>query len=416
MNKNNLDQWKNETEHIHSKDINPLIHQSMKKAKHDTLVHHIKVVSLCFFLPVALFTTLINTSQQFVSAINHYSIIGDLSKMLTFNPSIYYARNTDYFKKIDQTFEKDTYQLYVESMIVDEDMAVVFYKVKLKDNEHHFEKWNFNNYRDKTAIIPSGINMDPNELQYVQFNPEEIISDTTFEFEFSLDDNTDPNEITRFNVENDLSKLAQPQTFKLNQTVEFEGQKITIQSIDVYPMSTNIIVSQDPNNTHEILNYLFAFYDENGNKIAEFKNGISGQEIDEFTDSIKLEAPYGLKNKLTLVLEEVRWVEKEGADILFDPVTKKIQNLPSNLIFDSYDEEKVILKPDLNSIETSKDTVYTFEGIDATTYFSASGKEIWIIIPYTSFQENEDQMLVLKNTYGKMHQINLNITTIDLEH
>lgn len=416
MNNNNLEQWQNETNRTYSNDIDQLINHSIKKAKHDTFVHRIKMFSMILFLPFALFVTLVNTSQEFVSAINDVPILGNLANILNYNPSIYYARNTEYFQRIDQTFETDDYKLYVESMIVDEDMAVLFYKVKLKTQEHHFESWKFNNYQNQTSIFPSGISKDPNELQYVQFNPKESIADNTFEFEFSLDDNSDPREITRFTVENDLSKLAQPQTFVLNKTIEFEGQKITLQQIDIYPMSTNITVSQDKKNTFKIFNYLFAFYDKEGKRIEGIHNGVSGQKIDDFSETVKLEAPYGLENELTLVLEEVRWIEKEGSDIIFDPVKKEIQNLPNNLTLDYFDEEKITFKPVLNSNETSKDRIYTFD--DATGAISAvntSGSERWIIVPFTAFKKNDKQMLVLKNTYGKMHQLNLNITTINLD-
>lgn len=416
MNTNHLDEWKENTDFNDNIDLSSLINKSMKKAKHDQLIHKIKICSFTFLIPFAIFITLINTSQKFVSAIDDVWLLGDLVNMFKYNPSIYYARNSDYFQKIDRTFETKDYTLYVESMVVDEDSAVLFYKLTANNRLLNAidQDWTFVNYENYAGIIPIEAE-NPNELSYVQFDPIDTIQSGELKFRFLLKnmDKSFVSEKTEFTVKCDPSKLGKAITYNFNQVVEFDEQKITIEKIEIYPLRTRLFVSQDVNNTYEILNFDFSLYDQNGKKCEGIHNGITASQLSDTSSMIMLENPYNLNGKVSLKLDNIRWVEKATKNIIYNPLTQEIQNIPSNMCLDDINDDSISLR-----VLEKTDHLYSF-GADNVTISSTLDEndqyEVLIKIPFTSFSKTKDHLLSIENNYGENHPVNKIITELSLK-
>ena len=112
--------WKESTEFNQTLINQSMIESSKKRARRTKFIRKVRLCSM-LLVPLLTFTILVNTSQQFVSAMNDVPFLNKIVDIFKYNPSIYLARNTDIYQKIDKTYKTDKYILYIESMVVDED-------------------------------------------------------------------------------------------------------------------------------------------------------------------------------------------------------------------------------------------------------------------------------------------------------
>lgn len=121
--------------------------------------------------------------------------------------------------------------------------------------------------------------------------------------------------------------------YPIEQILEIEGQKITFESITVYPTRTLLHVAYDPENTKKI----FAFDDltivnEQGEEWGRIVNGVSGSKLDENHEILYFQSNYfTVPQTLRLQGHRIRALDKEQAKVTLDLEKGQIIDGPSGL-------------------------------------------------------------------------------------
>lgn len=347
MNKDDLKQWKEKTDEIDF-DINRNQIQSiMKKAHHDQMIHRIKSCCISILFPLFIFIGLVNTSQDFVSAINGLPLLTPLVRLLEYNPSIYLARNDEIFQKVDQTFENEDFSLYIESMVADESQIVLFYKINPKTNNINaatslqFKLLN----AEACYVVDNAINK--NELDYIAFlfdKPKQLKKLEVEVFFNNLLEEYSSEKISLV-LENDLTKTFPGQEYAINKTLNVENQIFTIENIIVYPLRTIISTKEDPKNSKDILNYDFDIILKDKTLVDGIKKGVSSTFMNDYEQTTILESPYLLDMNFELRLNQIEWINKEDKELVFDVETETFEHFPTYMHYfvENYVENSAII-------------------------------------------------------------------------
>ena len=398
--------WKESTEFNQT-----LINQSMKELskKRAYRTKFIRKVQLCSILlvPLLTFTILVNTSQQFVSAMNDVPFINKIVDIFKYNPSIYLARNTDIYQKIDKTYKTDKYTLYIESMVVDEDQIVLYYQVNSEEKIQSA----FFTPNDYWPCGASAANFQLNQLSFESIDPDEIISLDEFNFTFEASDTKGKliGESLNITIQNDLSKVQKAKVIDLNKEVEIQGQKLIIEKIEVYPLRTLVYTTEDENNTMDILQVFYSMKTKDGQKVERVINGTSGMYVDEDTYVYILESPYTLDDEFELYIDDIRWVEKETQNLVYDKETKTFEYLPDYIEIIEADDNTL-------SVRVTGNYKAAYGGLNGMVF---SGKDHeWIaeddyvsfcLLIYYDDLEFENNKTIIPNDIGYMSEVNQSI-------
>lgn len=410
-----MNEWKENSEMNTSLIHDSMITSSIKKAKRDHRIKVIQTFSVLIFVPILTFTILVNTNQQFVSAINEMPIMSDLIDMFKYNPSIYKARNTDGFQKIDKSYVTDDYTLYLESMVVDEDQIAIYYEVKtnLSDNDYIYEM-QIQEYGFSTSYPIGGWKF--NELTATVIDPRETISLDNFTLEFKIEKSTYPNEqigkTMIVEINNDLSKIVKANITEINQEMMIEDQKVIIEKIEVLPLRSIVYIEQDPNNSKEIRNFELYMKSENGEIIEEVRSGISSFGTNDHINAYVLESPYTDKGKYDIFIKNVRWINKDDKEIIYNKDTNTCENLPSYIDYlglnDNEIRFKVTVQPDSNfEFGDYVEANYTENEDGSRSY------EVFFMLDELEFNENSESILIDRTGY--IYEVNEQITTIEIK-
>lgn len=398
--------WKDSSEYHESLINDAMIYSSIKRAKKDHRIFLTKCLSF-ILIPLLTFTILINTNQQFVSALDEIPIVNHIIEILKFNSSIYLARNSDIFQPIDQTYETDDYILYLESMIVDEDQMIFFYQFNTKNHIKENAQLSFNilNYKKDYSIDQFDPEQNNQELLYFIFDPEESININKIQLEVNLKIEEDIiGEPLYITIHNDLNKVIKGKEITLNKEMIIDNQKIYIEKLTVYPLRTIITLSENTDNTYRILEYEFSIKTDDSQKINQIKNGVTAKYYQDYTE-IMLESPYLIDNDFSLYLDHIYWVEKDKEDLIFDLNTNTFINLPDHWKLISVDDEYI-------KVFVEDVTGRSYMGLGCS-YISQSDDGYELGIQIDTLDINENNQAVIKNDIGTLHEVNREVEKVN---
>lgn len=164
-----------------------------------------------------------------------------------------------------------------------------------------------------TAVFPLNYDNPSFEFKLVLDNPEQ----TTFHFPFTL-----------------TKEIKKTVTYPIEQTIEMDGQKLTVHELTISPLRAGITLSPDAENTMQIL-YIeqIQLMDENGEEWGSITNGISGWGGNyDSTRTLFIQSNYFRKPKqLFLKLGGIQALPKKDHYIELDFSKKEIIYQPSDL-------------------------------------------------------------------------------------
>lgn len=134
------------------------------------------------------------------------------------------------------------------------------------------------------------------EYQFVKpFSFKEL----KFNFEFiTVIDNKEIKFLIPFELKENVKKQI---TYPINQVVEVENQKMTIEEMIVYPLRIGVKVAFDPANTKEILGFEdMRLENENGEVWSSIANGIVNTTLSKYEKCI-ISNQIILKNQRTFI-------------------------------------------------------------------------------------------------------------------
>ncbi|TWT01564.1 DUF4179 domain-containing protein [Planomicrobium sp. CPCC 101079] len=122
-------------------------------------------------------------------------------------------------------------------------------------------------------------------------------------------------------------------TYEMNEEVEVEGQKFTIENVTIHPLRVGVKIAFDPANTKKILQFEdMRLEDENGEIWSSISNGISAHgDIDDGELTYFLQSNYFEKpEELYLRINKMQAVDLEDAYFLVDTDKEKLLHSPKD--------------------------------------------------------------------------------------
>ena len=195
----------------------------------------------------------------------------------------------------------------------------------------------------------------------------------------------------------------------MNKEVEIQGQKLIIEKIEVYPLRTLVYTTEDENNTMDILQVFYSMKTKDGQKVERVINGTSGMYVDEDTYVYILESPYTLDDEFELYIDDIRWVEKETQNLVYDKETKTFEYLPDYIEIIEADDNTL-------SVRVTGNYKAAYGGLNGMVF---SGKDHeWIaeddyvsfcLLIYYDDLEFENNKTIIPNDIGYMSEVNQSI-------
>ena len=150
-------------------------------------------------------------------------------------------------------------------------------------------------------------------------------------------------------IEVEQIKLAKKQQYEVNETIEIDGQKITIEKIVMYPTRAEVHIVLDSTNTKDILDYTNLQLEDGKGKIwGKVSNGVVNMmdEKEPHKDILYLESSYfEVPEQLFMTLSKVQAVNKNEREIIYSMDEGKIIQAPDNgkLIESVFVEDKSLV-------------------------------------------------------------------------
>lgn len=327
------------------------------------------------------FVTSIRISPTFANALSSIPgmewLIGYIEQDKGYSAII----ENDYYQKVDVSETKGDLTLKINGVIIDESGINIFYTLqstksltggKIKD-VNLFNKEEFPEHaQSNNVLFPDDIeNEFQGKVEY-QFVKPFSFKELKFNFEFiTVIDNREIKFLIPFELKENVKKQI---TYPINQVVEVENQKMTIEEMIVYPLRIGVKVAFDPANTKEILGFEdMRLENENGEVWSSIANGVVNTTLSKYEKMYYLQSNYFEKPKdLYLRINKLMAIDKEEAMVIVNTETNTLINNPKDerLKLGKTSKTQVEFSMDSNSKEDPKDLF--------STAIAADGKELSI--------------------------------------
>jgi hypothetical protein len=296
------------------------------------------------------FTAMLRTSETFASYVTSIPGMEKVVELVRFDKGLTSAIENDFAQKIGVSDEHDGIKITLDSMIVDEQMMVLFYKIDSSGGHKEISVENLRltdsagkNIEETVSSFGGLIDDEQNNEQLLQatyeFYGDNLPEKLKLRIELAKGRTEDGQPLTKlddtwvlpFSINKDALK-DKKEVFELNETVEFEGQKITVEKVSIYPTRIGVTASFDEKNSKQI----FAFedlrlMDETGEEWAAINNGTVISHSEENRKEFYLQSNYFKKPKeLYLRFNTLRALDKKELEILVDPNKLEILKTPSD--------------------------------------------------------------------------------------
>jgi hypothetical protein len=313
-----------------------------------------------------LFTALVNLSSPVAYACSRVPVLKELAQAVTFSPSLTAAVENDYVQPVEQTQTQGDITATVEYLIVDAKQVNLFYRLE-------------SDVYDRLYAEPDITDADGNDLpafcsytgsswgeggvlrqvtldfldedvpetfcltlsvagKATQAEPETAIQEATVlddAWEETVPETTTP---LTFRLTIDPAYTAGSQVISLNQTLELDGQRLTLTDCEIYPTHLRLNLTADEGNTAWLTDLDFYIEGDDGQVFSTIGNGVSatGNPDSPMMDSYRAESPWFYSAEhLTLVITGARFLEKDMDTLTLDLASGTLTPCPEGLTLES---------------------------------------------------------------------------------
>lgn len=322
---------------------------------------------------VFVFTALLRTSETFATYVTAIPGMEKVVELVRYDKGLTAAVENDFAQKIGVSDEHDGLKVTLDSVIVDEQMMVMFYKIDSSGGHKKISVENLrltdsdgNNIEETVSSFGGWIDDSQNNEQLLQatyeFYGNNLPENLKLSIELAEGEAEDGQPLAKlddtwvlpFSIDKEAFKNKK-EVFELNETVEFEGQKITIEKVSIYPTRIGVTAHFDEQNTKHVFGFEdLRLVDETGEEWAATNNGTIISHSEENTKEFYLQSNYFKKPKeLFLRFNSVRALDKKELEIIVDPDNLEILKAPSDgrLLKVSREEDQLMLTFQRNSKE-----------------------------------------------------------------
>lgn len=318
-----------------------------------------------------LFVLLVNFSTPIAYACSQIPVLRELAEAVTFSPSLSDAVENEYVQPMNLVQTDGDVTAKVEYLIVDQKQVNVFYRlfsdVYTKINadprvysadgtapppcSHSSNGWDEENGELRSITIdfvdenvPDSLRLNLKVRDFSMSGNEEPLTDAQVEEDFFEPIGPAEEEYIaefEFLLEFDPQFTAVGKSIEVHQTVELDGQKITITDVEIYPSHLRIDIEDDAENSAWLTKLYFYIETDYGMKFEPVSNGITatGSGDGKSMASFRAESTYFYDAKhLKIVITGAEWLRKDMEKLYINLKTGETGELPEGVAFHSAKE------------------------------------------------------------------------------
>ncbi len=349
--------------------IDDYIYRGIKRGKtrrSSRIIKHTTGVVMC--LALTLFIASILVSPVMASNVSKIPGLKYIVELVRSDKGLLSAIDNDYIQNIDKSCEKLGIKLTIKDIIADNNGIIVFYSIENNSSYKSPQIWDYkllNEDGEQLKMNASSDYIPTDDAMYegkIEFSndetnessniPDVVILQTNIAVKKPLSSENDTKqqnlnllfaENGSKEILNDIWEVASPidqtnfteqeKVYKIEQSVEVEGQKILFEDIKIYPTESILSISFDKTNTKELLSFEdLKIIDENGKELNRKDNGIIGSSS-EFSKKLYFQSNYFENTKeLYITGNLIKALDKKDAYFIIDTQQKQITYLPNNLL------------------------------------------------------------------------------------
>ena len=284
------------------------------------------------------FVTTIRVSPAFANVVASIPGMGKLVEYIQYDKGLQGILDNEYYQSVHVSQVKDDFTLTIDGVILDESGIVISYTLEAPYSIKDLNYKDIKLYHNGEEMPPSGVTYNnPNQkhanrkedLIQMGFVEKPILNGRDFVLELQLENTKE----TVFSLPFTLpSEVKKGKVFVLNEEIEVENQKMTIEDITVYPLRVAITIAFDEANTMRIFNFEdMRIEDEKGEVWSSIRNGVTMSETDEGKLVYYLQSNYFEKpKKLYFKINQLQALPKDEAYLLVDLQKQEVLQQPAD--------------------------------------------------------------------------------------
>lgn len=302
---------------------------------------------------VLAFVTTIRISPAFANAVSSIPGMAKIVERIQYDKGLQGIVDHDYYQTVHASEMQDNLTLSLGGVILDETGMIISYSLEAP---YSISDLSYKEVRllHNEVEIPLAMSSYNDPFQKHENRKEDLIQflfDGKQNFatqDFVLEIELDNKQHTVFSLPFHVPEIVKKGTiYTLNQEVEVENQKMTIQTVTVHPLRVEVKIALDESNSMQVLNFEdMRIENEKGEVWSKIQDGFSGLGAG--------------KTEQTLYLQSNYFEQPEQLYFKFN----KIQALPkdeSYLLIDT-GKRKVLKQPTMGNFEVTKMTDHEIEG------------------------------------------------------
>lgn len=317
--------------------------EGMKRGKELKLrkkkLRPLKILLTASILFISFFTTL-NVSETMATYMKNIPGMEKVIEFVRNDKGLLSAAENDYIQKVNASVEHAGIQLTLDSVVHDEKGLILFFNYRAENENLFVMPDNFKLLNQKgeeisTQISGGYLTVDKNSLSEFRLSlneEEQLPKNLILSSQFFIDQQLQK-ELWEIPFQLDENKFVEKKVFKLNETVEIEGQEVTINDVVIYPSQTDVHVSLNPENSKQIFGFNdLRLVDETGESWDSTLRGNYPTDSDELI--VHLQSNYfSNPKKLNLQFSSLRALNKDELWLEIDPANKKFLKAPKDRRF-----------------------------------------------------------------------------------
>lgn len=344
-----------------------------------------------------LFVLLVNFSAPIARACANIPFMRELANAVTFSQSLSDAVENDYVQQMELAQENNGITAKIEYVIVDRKQVNIFYRIESEEYTYMYtipKVLNKEGNDEEACSWATPINDVPNDqlrLITIDYNQDEVPGALQLMlYVYGKPDaiTGKENRLTEFTflLEFDLNRIAKVKVYPVNQTVNLDGQSITVTEIQVYPTHLRMVVAEASENTSWLQSLEFFIETEDG-RFDFIQRGVTATITENGLTAYRSDSIYFYEaEQIRVVITGARWLRKDMERIRIDLVKGTADALPEGVTLMTPDAENYTSPVMLHVRGYSEDLQHIMLSME---YYDAEGNRLMASVAARSCGEHE---------------------------
>lgn len=296
------------------------------------------------------FTGMVNCFPMTAYAMSHMGFLGDLAKAVTLDESMRACLEKEYAQYVgEKKTTADGYVSEIHCMVVDASRISVFFQTDVP--EHGRSYGTDGQAADKTTFdveLPEGLedyeytsmiantdveNLYEYRLDFMDKKIPEKLGFKIIYYEINEDGGEKIISHSDYTLHPDTKYAKVVKTYQVNKSFSVKGEKIIIDSLEIYPTQAKLFLHSDEKNTARLNDISVTLYDDKGRKYEQNKNGTVGTYEENGNLAAKwYESSYFADtDSITAVIDGVEMIPEDKRYGMISLKNQNIENMPEGV-------------------------------------------------------------------------------------